>query len=103
LNKIQKIIRTTVPILELPSQVRIEETEFEESQAMLREMDEQRKKEDPDFRGAFHEKSEKNQKFIKLREAQAKAKEKAKEKAPKIKPKSNAKKPQSKGNFKKKY
>jgi ATP-dependent RNA helicase RhlE len=103
LNKIQKIIRTTVPILELPTQVRIEETEFEESQAMLREMDEQRKKEDPDFRGAFHEKSEKNQKFIKLREAQAKAKEKAKEKAPKTKPKSNSKKPQSKGGFKKKY
>jgi ATP-dependent RNA helicase RhlE len=60
LEKIEKIIRTTIPELEIPPGVKIEETPFEESQEMLKAIDDQRKKEDPTFQGAFHEKKAKN-------------------------------------------
>jgi ATP-dependent RNA helicase RhlE len=46
----------------MPEAVEIPETPFEEKQEMLREIDEQRKKEDPNFKGAFHEK--KNKKVV---------------------------------------
>jgi ATP-dependent RNA helicase RhlE len=59
-QKIQKIIRTEIPIIEIPKEVFIEETSFEETQEILKELDIQRKKEDPDFKGAFHEKKAKN-------------------------------------------
>ncbi len=55
-KRIQKIIRMTVPREPIPAGVEILETPFEEQQDMLREIDEQRKKEDPTFAGAFHEK-----------------------------------------------
>ncbi len=57
--KIEKIIRMTVPRVVLPEGVEVPETPFEEKQAFLREIDEQRKKEDPNFKGAFHEKKKK--------------------------------------------
>lgn len=60
IDKIEKIIRTQIPRVPIPAGVDIPETPFEESQAMLREIDEQRKKEDPTFQGAFHEKKAKN-------------------------------------------
>jgi ATP-dependent RNA helicase RhlE len=56
LAKIEKIIRTTIPLEEIPGSVEVVETPVEEKQMMLREIDAQRKKDDPDFRGAFHEK-----------------------------------------------
>lgn len=59
-KKIEKIIRMTVPREPIPTGVEVTETPFDESQAMLREIDEQRRKEDPTFQGAFHEKKEKN-------------------------------------------
>lgn len=59
LRKIEKLIGEKVPVEELPSDIRISETPFEERQAQLREIDMQRKKEDPLFRGAFHEKKHK--------------------------------------------
>ena len=58
--KIEKLIRTQVPELEIPKGVKIEETPFEENQEMLKAIDNQRKKEDPTFQGAFHEKKAKN-------------------------------------------
>ncbi|HET9054157.1 MAG TPA: DEAD/DEAH box helicase, partial [Cyclobacteriaceae bacterium] len=58
--KIEKIIRTQISELEIPAGVKIEETPFEENQEMLKAIDSQRKKEDPDFQGAFHEKKAKN-------------------------------------------
>lgn len=58
--KIEKLIRTQVPELEIPKGVKIEETPFEENQEMLKAIDNQRKKEDPGFQGAFHEKKAKN-------------------------------------------
>lgn len=55
-TKIEAIIQQTIPILPLPEGVLIEETPFLEQQDMLRAVDDQRKKDDPDFKGAFHEK-----------------------------------------------
>ncbi len=54
--KIEGIIRMTVPRLPLPDSLRIEETPFEEQQDYLREIDTQRRREDPTFLGAFHDK-----------------------------------------------
>ncbi len=57
-EKIEKIIKMKVPRRPIPEEVMQVETPFEEQQDMLREVDEQRKKEDPTFKGAFHEKKE---------------------------------------------
>lgn len=56
IKKIEGIIRTSVERKSLPTQVEVSETPFEENQIMLLEIDNQRKKEDPEFMGAFHEK-----------------------------------------------
>ncbi len=58
-QKIERIIRMTIPRQSIPAGVEILETPFDEQQAMLREIDEQRRKEDPTFLGAFHEKKTK--------------------------------------------
>jgi ATP-dependent RNA helicase RhlE len=65
--KIEKIIRQGIPVADIPAGVDIEATPFDEEQQMLREIDQQRRREDPTFQGAFHEKkqrptSNKNQK-----------------------------------------
>ena len=57
--KIEKIIRQPVKRIPIPNEVLQEETPFEEKQEMLREIDNQRRREDPDFKGAFHEKKNK--------------------------------------------
>jgi ATP-dependent RNA helicase RhlE len=59
-DKIEGIIRTKITQYSIPQDVLIEETPFEEEQIILREIDEQRKKVDPTFQGAFHEKKAKN-------------------------------------------
>ncbi|UFH55574.1 DEAD/DEAH box helicase [Spirosoma sp. KNUC1025] len=59
-QKIERIIRMTIPRKPLPPEVEVVETPFDEQQAMLREIDEQRRKDDPTFLGAFHEKKAKN-------------------------------------------
>jgi ATP-dependent RNA helicase RhlE len=59
-QKIEKIIKMPIPRQPMPEEVFITETPFDEQQAMLREIDEQRRKENPEFLGAFHEKKEKN-------------------------------------------
>jgi ATP-dependent RNA helicase RhlE len=56
LNKIQKKIRMTIPVMNIPDQVEITETPFEENQDMEREIDRQKRKEDPNYKGAFHKK-----------------------------------------------
>ena len=60
--KIEKIIKMKVPVEPIPEKVVIEETPFEEKQEMLRELDALRKKDDPEFKGAFHEKKASNMK-----------------------------------------
>lgn len=59
-QKIEKIIRMTIPRQPVPSVIEVIDTPFDEQQDMLREIDEQRRKEDPTFLGAFHEKKFKN-------------------------------------------
>ena len=56
IQKIQKLIRQTIPLKKLPSEIEIAPTPFEEKQDMAREIDHQKRKEDPDFKGSFHEK-----------------------------------------------
>ncbi|CAN5469986.1 DEAD/DEAH box helicase [soil metagenome] len=56
LEKIQKLIRQQIPEVPLPNALKIEKTTFDEQQEMAREIDKQKKKENPDFQGAFHEK-----------------------------------------------
>jgi ATP-dependent RNA helicase RhlE len=56
INKIEKLIRQKIDVLPLPEQVFVEETPYDERQAMAKEIDNQKRKENPDFKGAFHEK-----------------------------------------------
>lgn len=56
LEKIEALIRQRIPVCEIPSEVTIEPTGYEEKQRIAREIDQQKRKEDPTFKGAFHEK-----------------------------------------------
>ncbi len=55
-ERVEKLIRQKLPRLDLPETVAIKETPFSESQTMLKHLDTLRKKADPSFKGAFHEK-----------------------------------------------
>jgi ATP-dependent RNA helicase RhlE len=59
IEKIEKLIREKIPVKDLPANVEVEKTPFEEAQAMALDIDWQKKKEDPSFKGAFHEKKRK--------------------------------------------
>ena len=59
IEKIEKLIREKIPVRKLPEQVEVAKTPFAEAQAMALDIDWQKKKEDPDFKGAFHEKRRK--------------------------------------------
>jgi ATP-dependent RNA helicase RhlE len=56
LRKIEDLIRMKIPKLELPEDLEIIPSKKEESQDQLREIDRQKRVEDPTFKGAFHEK-----------------------------------------------
>ncbi|HEX6226809.1 MAG TPA: DEAD/DEAH box helicase [Chryseolinea sp.] len=60
IEKIEKLIREKIPVKTLPAEVEITKTPHEEAQAMALDIDWQKKKEDPDFKGAFHEKKKNN-------------------------------------------
>lgn len=53
--KIEKLIREKIPVKTLPSSVMLEETPPYEAQEMAKEIDWQKRKEDPSFQGAFHD------------------------------------------------
>jgi ATP-dependent RNA helicase RhlE len=72
INKIEKLIRQQIPVENIPEKVFIEETPYEEKQAIAKQIDDQKRKEDPDFKGAFHEKKTLTQKK-KFKEGRAKA------------------------------
>jgi len=57
--KIEELIRQPIPVMEFPEEVEIEKTPFVEMQLMAREIDLMKRKSDPDFKGAFHEKKKK--------------------------------------------
>ncbi len=55
-RKIEKLIRQSVEVKAIPEGVFLEETPYFERQDIAREIDAQKRKDDPDFKGAFHEK-----------------------------------------------
>lgn len=56
IREIEKIIKMQIPKAPLPPEVIVTATKFEESQAMAEEIDKQKRRADPNFKGAFHEK-----------------------------------------------
>ncbi len=60
-QKIQKLTRQTISQIQIPGDVFIEETPYEERQEQNKEIDMQKRREDPNFKGAFHEKKTLNQ------------------------------------------
>jgi ATP-dependent RNA helicase RhlE len=62
INKIEKLIKQTILLKKLPPEVFIEETPYEERQEINREIDRQKQKDNPDFKGAFHERKAKKEK-----------------------------------------
>jgi len=63
LRKIEKLIKQTIPVTDIPADVFIEATPYEERQDQAKEIDMQKRRDDPDFKGAFHEKKTLNQKL----------------------------------------
>ncbi len=59
IERIQELIREKIPVKPLPRQVIVEETGFDEAQLIARSLDYQKRKADPSFKGAFHEKKKK--------------------------------------------
>ena len=53
---IEKLIQKPIPQKKLPENIKIEESTFDEQQGIARSIDHQKRKEDPTFKGAFHEK-----------------------------------------------
>ena len=53
--KIEKLIREKIPVKPLPPNVEVAETPAAEAKEMAMEIDWQKRKEDPTFQGAFHE------------------------------------------------
>ena len=70
IDKIEKLIKQQIPVQDIPVEVFIEETPYQERQDIAKEIDNQKRKEDPDFKGAFHEK--KNAKVIAQKIAKSK-------------------------------
>ncbi|MEI9919046.1 MAG: DEAD/DEAH box helicase [Bacteroidota bacterium] len=56
IKNIEKVIRGRIPLKKMPADVPVEETSYEEKQDMAREIDAQKRRADPEFKGAFHEK-----------------------------------------------
>lgn len=61
-DKVEKLIRQKIPVIDLPEDVVIEKTGFDEKQAIAKEIDLQKRKENPEFMGAFHDKKASNMK-----------------------------------------
>src|SRR5690606_1769180 len=78
LRKIEKLIRQQIPVADIPDEVFIEKTGFEERQAIAREIDAQKRKENPEFQGAFHEKKASNQRTAKKPKPQSRGNRKHK-------------------------
>ncbi|MEM8566077.1 MAG: DEAD/DEAH box helicase [Bacteroidota bacterium] len=55
-KKIESVINEKIPVLKVPSQVVITKTEKAEQISIEREIDAFKRKENPEFKGAFHEK-----------------------------------------------
>lgn len=62
IQKIEELIREKIPVKKLPPEVEVTDTPFMEGQELAREIDQQRRRDDPTFRGAFHEKKHEKKK-----------------------------------------
>lgn len=58
-NNIEKLIKMKLHHRKMPDDIKIQETPFDEKQDIARDIDIQKRKADPDFKGAFHEKKRK--------------------------------------------
>ncbi|GEO05109.1 DEAD/DEAH box family ATP-dependent RNA helicase [Adhaeribacter aerolatus] len=58
IHEIEKLIKMQIPEAPLPPDIEVTDTGFEEQQEIARDLDKQKRKTDPDFKGAFHEKKE---------------------------------------------
>jgi ATP-dependent RNA helicase RhlE len=56
LKRIETLIRMKIKELQIPEILVAKETPYEEQQEILKKLDDQKKRADPDFKGAFHEK-----------------------------------------------
>jgi len=61
IRRIEKLIKQTIPVKEIPSDVFVEATPYAEKQDQAKEIDMQKRRENPEFKGAFHEKKTPNQ------------------------------------------
>ena len=75
---IEKLIRQKISLELLPNAVIIEATPYAEQQLQDREIDMQRKKDDPTFKGAFHEKKNAVARKVKSKQGESKASSKGK-------------------------
>ena len=55
IEKIEKLIRGKIPVKKLPNSVVVEETPVEEAREMAREIDRWKRRNDPEYGGAFHD------------------------------------------------
>jgi len=61
IQKIEKLIRQSITAKDIPADVFVESTPYEERQDQAKEIDMQKRRENPEFKGAFHEKKTPNQ------------------------------------------
>jgi ATP-dependent RNA helicase RhlE len=55
IQKIEELMREKIMVVKIPTEVKVEETPIYEAQQIAKEIDRQKRYEDPAFRGAFHE------------------------------------------------
>ncbi|MEM7549960.1 MAG: DEAD/DEAH box helicase [Bacteroidota bacterium] len=67
IEKIEKLIQSKIPLLSVPEEIEMYKTEKWEHIEMAREIDRQKRWENPDFKGAFHEKKDRKSKGDKKR------------------------------------
>lgn len=58
-KKIEELMKEKIRVSKMPTVVKIEETPAEEAKMIAKEIDRQKRYEDPEFRGAFHERKRK--------------------------------------------
>lgn len=61
IREIEALIRMKIPEKDVPISVKVEQTDFNEQQEIARQIDTFKKRRDPNFQGAFHEKKGKSQ------------------------------------------
>jgi len=79
-KKIEEMIRQEIVLQELPEGIEVLDTEFKENQDQLREIDRQRKVDDPTYQGAFHQKKRRGSSKRSFEDKFARTKERQKRK-----------------------